>query len=438
MASRAAEFADRTPASRNRYVDFLRAVSMLVVVVGHWLAAAPYIDETGALVATQTLTILPWTTWLTWILQVMPIFFMVGGYANCVSWRAARRDGKSYAAWLDGRLRRLLWPILPLLAVWMAIVTIEYSRGIRPELISYGSRVAFIPVWFLAVYVGIVLLVPLTEAAWARFGLGSFCALAAAASVVDIIYFAAGLHWLGFVNYLFVWNGISILGYAWCDERFSDRRTLLVAAALGLATLLMLVRFGPYPVSMIGVPGDPVSTTTPPKITLIALAVFQGGLLLAIQAPARRWLEGRAVWMTTIAINGSIMTLFMWHLTATTLVVFAAYVADGIGLRLVPGSSAWWWSRLPWLAANAIALVPFVVAFGRFERPRATTTGTVAPAWRYVLGALTTGLGLALLAEQGVGGYGRFGLNVLGIVLALIGISLVMGRTSASRTAARG
>ncbi len=68
MASRAAEFADHTPASRNHYVDFLRAVSMLVVVVGHWLATAPYIDETGALVAAQTLTILPWTTWLTWIL----------------------------------------------------------------------------------------------------------------------------------------------------------------------------------------------------------------------------------------------------------------------------------------------------------------------------------------------------------------------------------
>jgi hypothetical protein len=40
--SRIAELADRTPPSRNRYVDFLRAMSMLVVIVGHWLAAAPY------------------------------------------------------------------------------------------------------------------------------------------------------------------------------------------------------------------------------------------------------------------------------------------------------------------------------------------------------------------------------------------------------------
>jgi hypothetical protein len=33
--SRAAKLADRTPASRNRYVDFLRAASMRVVTVGH-------------------------------------------------------------------------------------------------------------------------------------------------------------------------------------------------------------------------------------------------------------------------------------------------------------------------------------------------------------------------------------------------------------------
>lgn len=430
--SRAAELADRTPPSRNRYVDFLRAISMLVVTVGHWLAAAPYFDATNTLTTSHILTVAPWTAWLTWIVQVMPIFFMVGGYANGISWRAARRDGKSYAAWLERRLRRLVWPILPLLVVWVAIVAIEYARGVRPELISYGSQVAFIPLWFLAVYIGIVLLVPATEAAWTRFGMKSFWALTAAAAAVDVMYFAAGLHWLGFANYLFVWGAISVLGYAWLDERFSERRTLLVAAALGFAVLLLLVHIGPYPVSMIGVPGDPISTTTPPKVTLIALATMQGGLLLAAQAPARRWLAGRAAWTATVVMNGSIMTLFIWHLTATTLVVLAAYLAGGFGLRLEPGSSEWWWSRFPWVAANAIALVPLVVAFGRFERPRATG-GAPAPAWRYVLGAIMTGGGLALLAAQGVGGYGRFGLNVWGLALALLGIGFIASRIGASR-----
>lgn len=430
--SRAAELADRTPASRNRYVDFLRAMSMLVVIVGHWLAAAPHIDASGTLVTAHILTLAPWTAWLTWVLQVMPIFFMVGGYANGISWRAARRDGKSYAAWLEGRLRRILWPLLPLLVVWVMIVGVEYARGVRPELISYGSRVAFIPIWFLAVYVVIVLLVPIMEAAWARFGMGSFWTLTAAAIVGDVMYFAFDLRWLGFANYLFVWGAISLLGFAWLDERFSDRAVMLVCGALGFAALVLLVHFGPYPVAMIGVPGDPVSNTTPPKVTLIALAILQGGLLLAVQAPARRWLAGRGAWTATVAINSSIMTLFIWHLTATTLVVLATYLTNGVGLRLDPGSVQWWWARIPWIMANTIALIPLVVAFGRFERPGAPE-GTPAPAWHYVCGALVTAAGLALLAANGVGGYGWFGLNLWGLALAFAGIGLVARRPDNAR-----
>lgn len=421
--SNAAALADQTPTSRNRYVDFLRAVSMLVVVVGHWLAAAPYFDASDTLVTAHILTIAPWTSWLTWILQVMPIFFMVGGYANGVSWRAACRDGKSYGVWLESRLRRLLLPILPLLIAWLFIVATEYARGVRPELISYGSRVAFIPIWFLAVYIAIVLLVPLMCAAWTRFGMRLFWALTAAAVAVDVAYFGANLRWIGFANYLFVWAAIFLLGYAWLDEQFPGPATMLIWAAIGLVVLILLVRLGPYPISMIGVPGDPTSNTTPPKVTLIALAITQGGLVIAAQQPVRQWLNGRIPWTTTVAINSSIMTLFIWHLTATTLVVFADYLAGGVGLAVEAGSGEWWWLRIPWLLANAVALIPLVLLFGRFERP--TARKAPAATWRYVLGALLAAGGFVLLAAHGVGGYGWHGLNVWGLMLAFAGIGLV-------------
>jgi hypothetical protein len=317
-----------------------------------------------------------------------------------------------------------VWPLLPLLVAWMAIVAIEYARGVRPELIRHGSQVAFMPMWFLAVYIVIVLLVPAMDAAWTRFGVTSFFALTAAAIVVDILYFLVGVRWLGFANYLFVWGAISLLGCAWLDDRFSSRRILLLCAAPALAILLSLVFAGPYPVSMVSDPDEPVSNTTPPKVTLIALAIVQGGVLFALQAAARRWLAGRSAWTFTVLINANIMTLFIWHLTATTRVVLGSYLAGGIGLHLEPGSSAWWWSRIPWVAANAIALVPLVLAFGRFERPRPVMAPPAAP-WRYVISALTIGGGVALLAEEGVGGYGLLGLNVWGLALAFTGICLI-------------
>jgi hypothetical protein len=69
---------------------------------------------------------------------------------------------------------------------------------------------------------------------------------------------------------------------------------------------------------------------------------------------------------------------------------------------------------------------------GRFERP-GTTERTPAPAWRYVLGALMMCGGLALLAAQGVGGYGQFGLNVWGLALAFAGIGLIARRAGVPR-----
>ena len=110
----------QTPESRNRYVDFLRALSILAVISGHWLMAAPHVVE-GNLAIANMLELEPWTRWLTWGFQVMPIFFLVGGYANGVSWNAATRDGHGYSDWLTSRLGRLIKPVLPLVAAWIVI-----------------------------------------------------------------------------------------------------------------------------------------------------------------------------------------------------------------------------------------------------------------------------------------------------------------------------
>ena len=56
---KARALAEQAPPERNRYVDFLRALSILAVVVGHWLVAAPYIDSDGAVQGGHLLGINP-------------------------------------------------------------------------------------------------------------------------------------------------------------------------------------------------------------------------------------------------------------------------------------------------------------------------------------------------------------------------------------------
>ena len=94
--AQAKSLAGKTPDSRNRYVDFLRAVSIFAVVFGHWLMAAPYVNG-GGINITSLLEHQEWVRWLSWGFQVMPVFFLVGGYSNSISWQSSRRKAKSYA-----------------------------------------------------------------------------------------------------------------------------------------------------------------------------------------------------------------------------------------------------------------------------------------------------------------------------------------------------
>jgi len=63
--TQAAALAAKTPESRNRYVDFLRAMSICAVVFGHWLMAAPYVDADGVHISSM-LEHQQWTRWMTW------------------------------------------------------------------------------------------------------------------------------------------------------------------------------------------------------------------------------------------------------------------------------------------------------------------------------------------------------------------------------------
>jgi len=420
--SRAAELAAKTPASRNRTVDFFRALSILAVIGGHWTAAAPYVNAEGKLTPTHILAVAHWTHWLTWVIQVMPVFFMVGGFSNGLTWRAARRDGVPYREWLAGRLKRLVWPVLPLLAVWVVIGILAHELGVSPTMVRVGSQMALIPTWFLAVYLGVVALVPLSHALWERLGWWSFWSLVGAAIAVDALFFQ-GLHALGWVNYLFVWSAVHQLGYAWSDGKLADLRRTVPMCVAGLVLLVVLTEWGPYPHAMVGVPGDDVSNTTPPKITLIALALAQGGLLLSFQPLLSRWLARAVPWTATVLINGMIMTIYLWHLTAMVLWIGLANVLGGIELSHQPGTGEWWRARPLWIATLAVVLFPLVMIFSRFERPKAGAT--TPPAWRLVLGASLLIVGLALLALDGIGGSGWLGLRPVVLALPFAGAALI-------------
>ena len=423
--SQAKDLAASTPAERNRYVDFLRAVSILMVVSGHWLIVAIHY-QSGNIEFSDILELEPRTQWLTWLFQVMPIFFIVGGYANAVSQESARRRGVGYAGWLSVRLHRLITPLLALLVGWAALAAVLYLSGVSSDVTRLASKAALVPTWFLAIYLMVVVLAPATYRAWRRWGFASFWAFVAAAAAVDYVFFAFGLEWLGWSNYFWVWLAVHHLGYAWRDGRLGSPQRLLVLSALGLLVLVWLIFKGPYPLAMVGSPDEHLSNTAPPKITLIALAVFQFGLLLAIEKPMRRFLNRLRVWAATVLINSMIMTLYLWHITVMVVVIALGYVAGGPGMGLEPGSQEWWLARPVWLALLYAALLPITLLLAPLERRSRPQDAPVPSGIMLVGGTVCTCLGVAYLAKFG---FGQPPLPYLDIVAAVfvIGGAIISG-----------
>lgn len=438
-----AELVDRTPADRERLVDLLRAVAIVMVVVGHWLVIAVTEAGSGAggeIDGVNALRELEWLHPFTWLFQVMPVFFLVGGYVNAASWRSHRERGGDVTAWVVGRHERLVLPAAPLLGVLVLAVVLVGPLGVDHEIAATGAWLATVPLWFLLAYMAIVTVAPATVMLHDRVGLWAPIVLALVAAGVDVLRFGADLAVVGDVNYVVVWLCIHQLGYAWGDGRLGDRsRTGRVLFVGGLAALVALTRWGPYPVSMVTAPGQEEQNTEPPTIAILALAVAQLGLALALRCRLRSWLQRRRPWTVVVAANTVVLTVFLWHMAVA---IPAALLLHGTGLVPTPeiGSSAWYLLRLPWLLTCALLLAVVVLVASPVERWAAkrsgsggSSAGAVAGglAWVAVVAVLAGLLGIAL---AGPGAHGPLGLPTAAVVAFAVGVALlgVVGRIRSS------
>lgn len=362
------DLVDATPSSRDRCVDALRALAVVVVVAWHWVFSVTHWTADGRLTMPNPVGDVPGLWLATWLLQVMPLFFVVGGYANLAAWDAATRRGDGAGAFLRSRLRRLGRPVAVFLACWAAVELVMYTllpgyRGVW----EYG-RVVFVPLWFLGVYAAVVALVPLTARLHARYRELVPVALGGAVVVADAGRLAGGVDELGLVSSGLVWVFAHQLGYWWRDGSLvaGGRRRALTLALGGLAALVGLTSLGPYPRSMVAVRGEGASNLLPTTACVAALAVFQLGVVLLVRPALARWLARRRPWSVVVAVNGVAMTVFTWHMTA---LLAAVLVVQGSGFELGSQPTASWWTSRPvWLLLPGVFLAGLVALFSRVER----------------------------------------------------------------------
>ncbi|MEU7841802.1 acyltransferase [Micromonospora sp. NPDC049114] len=400
------QLAERTPAGRERYVDLLRALAITMVVLGHWGVVVIVRDDGGLPTGHSALSDLPWAYPLTWVAQVMPVFFLVGGYANAVSLARLRARGGDAASWLLDRSARLVRPTSVLVLVLGGAAVVARLLGTDPTRIREVVWFATIPLWFLVAYLAVVALTPPMYALHRRLGLAVPLVLVALVGLGDLGRLTGPVG-LSYGNYLFGWLAIHQLGFAWYDTRPAagpkpasetappadtagrpalaeadpsahehsgvrrrrlptSRRAALVFLVGGLAALLLLTVPGPWPVAMLNVPGERLDNAGPPSLALLAVAATQLGLILLLRGPAERLLRRTGPWQVVIAVNLVVLTIFLWHLTAA---IGLIGLLDATGTLPTPevGSTAWWAWRVPWLLLLAAVLTVLVAIFGPVE-----------------------------------------------------------------------
>lgn len=366
---RIAEMVAATPETRNRYVDFLRAASIVVVMLGHW-SMAVVARRNGEWELGNLLTYFNGAWLLTWIFQVMPVFFFVGGFSNMVTLTALERRNAGYAEFASSRTWRLLKPVLVLLLIWLPLATVlQLTNAVEVSVLRPATTVVTQPLWFIGIYLIVTALAPPMRSLHLRFGVAVPLALVAGAVVVDALRFAAGRDSIGYLNFAFVWLFAHQAGYFYADGTLTraNPRLLQLGVLGGLASLVLLTRFGPYPLSMVGLPGEAISNMNPPTACLIALTVWQVSALMLLRTRVSAWLQRPRTWGAVIAANSMIMTMFLWHLTA---LMIAVLVLFPLGFpQPAVGSSTWWLLRPVWIAILCVVTALFVLVLGRYERP---------------------------------------------------------------------
>lgn len=417
--------------NRDRVIDALRVGSLLVVVLGHWLMASVAVVD-GRVTGSNSLVSMPGLHPLTWVLQVMPLFFVAGGFANLTVWRRIRQRGGGYPEYLRGRTTRLLGPVLVFALLSQVTLGIAWAAGVPAEDIAFVGRLLGRPLWFLVVYLLVTAAAPLMAAWHEQAPVPAILVPAAGAVVVDLARIALGAEGPAYLNFLLVWLVAQELGFWYADGRLSRLSRAAVGATVAgvVATLVGLTVVGPYPASMIGLPYE-MSNMSPPSVCLMLLALGQTMVVMLVRPALAQWLERPAVWASVVVIGARAMTIYLWHLAA---LVAVAGLALLVGVSQPDaGTVSWWLTRPMWLAVLAGALLAIIVPVSRVERFRAarsraqpfddetsTTLGTL------FLGLVLVTAGLLGYTTGGLEPFGSAGEWLMGLHMNLLPSSMCL------------
>lgn len=303
-----ADVAAHTPPDRDRAIDVIRIAALIAVVAGHTVMATSTIRD-EVFIWGNLLAEVPVFQALTWVFQVMPLFFFAGVAASVGSWR----PGAGWGNWLLRRCTRLYRPVFYYLAFWAVALVI--LRSLLP--IHVYEPVAGIStqlLWFLGAYVLVLAAVPVLGrvTTTGRFVVAVLATYAAVAAV-DVLRLATEVPaLLGYLN-LAAWLIPGMFGVAYRRGLLSVPAALATGSAM-FAVNVALVAFGPYELSLVGIETQELKNMAPPSLLMAGHAIMVCAWAIAAAPLITRWARRPRVWYLTVLGNSGAMTLYLWHI----------------------------------------------------------------------------------------------------------------------------
>ncbi|MGQ9818115.1 MAG: acyltransferase family protein [bacterium] len=225
------------------------------------------------------------------------------------------------------------------------------------------------PLWFLVVYLFVTIISPFMLKLHKIYKILIPVFLFILTALVDIFRFRFDFSEIAWLNVAFVWLFVHQLGFFYEDNTLIKIKKWQKSfiALIGLLGLIILTNIGIYPKSMIGTGFEKISNMNPPTICIIMLALWLIGLAMLLREDINKWLNRPALWIIVILANRTIMTLYLWHLTAY-LVTFLLLYPIGLGHHATDNILIWWLEKPVWVVIPSIILLFFIKAFGRFEQ----------------------------------------------------------------------
>ncbi|MDO3403136.1 acyltransferase [Mycolicibacterium neoaurum] len=411
------DVAAATPAGRDRALDVIRITALLGVIAGHTVMATSIIRD-DVFVWENLLTTSVVFQALTWIFQIMPLFFFAGVAASAGSYAG------NWGGWLLKRCTRLYRPVFSYLAFWAVALAIGH-RVLPTHVYQPIAGISIQLLWFLGAYVLVLAAVPLLRAITTVGRMtGAVVVIYTLIATIDAIRVNdPGWATLGYLN-LAVWLIPGIFGVAYCNRLLTVSQAALLGCAM-LAANMTLLRFGPYELSLVGIEGQELKNMMPPSLLLAGHAIMMCAFAIAAAPAIGRWARRPRVWWLTAIGNSGAMTLYLWHIPALLAVHLAFDIA---GFPRYPGQPHFLaLSSAQVLVMGALVAVLFVALRPLENNPLPFWDGGVVSADRSVaVGILLCVAGAATLASC------VWGLKDLGLYcVAAMLVALVAARALA-------